>query len=177
MPLRLKLGPRSSSVALENVLLRGNKIASLTVHRYVGRMSPLDQLFIHSRPSLERLQMYTERRATKEPTAHEILQDLPSLRELFLCQYTIPIDRLVAPNPIHIGLEQGEHSATVKSTLGMLRGCPLLETLLIVHSNDYTDQTRDHSPVFLPHLRNVELGMCEVFSGLITHLQFPPMLR
>ena len=77
--------------------------------------------------------------------SHEIWQDLPSLRELFLCQYTIPIDRLVAPNPIHIGLEQGEHSATVKSTLGMLRGCPLLETLLIVHSNDYTDQTRDHS--------------------------------
>ena len=118
--------------------------------------------------------MYIERRATEEPTAYEIWQDLPSLRELFLCQYTIPIDRLVAPNLIHIGLEQGEHSATVKSTLGMLRGCPLLEILPIVHSNDYTDQTRDYSPVFLPHPRSVELGMCEAFSGLITHLQFPP---
>ena len=173
IPIRLKFGPQSSIVALENVLLRENKVTSLAIHRYVGQMPTLHQLFVHSRPSVEQLHMFTEKWAAEEPTVHEIWQDLPSLRELFLCQYTIPIDHLVAPNLIHLGLEKGEHSATVKSTLDMLRGCPLLETLLIVHSNDYADQARDYSPVFLPHLRSIELGMYEVNSGLITYIQLP----
>ena len=174
MPIRLKFAPRSSTVALESVLLRGNKITSLAVQPYVNPVPLLHQLFMHSRPTVEQLHIYTNTHRTDESAAREIWQDLPSLRELFVYRYSIPIDHLVAPNLVHLALEQGGHDPTVKSTLDMLRGCPLLETLLIVHSSDYADQTRDHSPVSLLHLRGIELGASEVHSGLMTHLQFPP---
>ena len=57
MPIQLKYDTQSSTVAPENVLLRGNKVTSLTVHRGVDQMPLLHQLFIHSGPSVERLDM------------------------------------------------------------------------------------------------------------------------
>ena len=173
IPIRLKFGPQSSDVALANIILHGNKIASLNVHRHAGRMPPLHQLFVRSRPTVEQLHIY-DRWATEDPTEREIWQDFPTLRELLLCQYAIPIDHLVAPNLVHLGLEGGGYNVTVKSTLDMLRGCPLLETLLIIHSIEYADQARDHSPVSLPHLRCVEMGLYEVYSGLLTYIPLPP---
>ena len=55
----------------------------------------------------------------------------------------------------------------------MLRGSPLLETLFINLSSDYLDETRDHPPVSLPHLRSIEFDVHEVGYGLVTYLQFP----
>ena len=118
--------------------------------------------------------MHTDKWRAEEPAAREIWQDLPSLRELFVCRYSIPIDHLVAPNLVHLALEQGGYDPTIKSTLDMLRGCPLLETPLVARSKGYMDQNRGHSPVSLPHLRVIELGVSEVHSWLIIHLRFPP---
>ena len=137
-------------------------------------MPLLHQLLMHSKPSVEQLHIYADRWRTGESTAREVWQDLPSLRELFVCRSSVPTDHLVAPNLVHLALEQGGYDPTIESTLNTLRGCPLLETLLIVHLSGYSDRTRDHSPVSLPYLRGIELGAPEVHSGLITHLQFPP---
>ena len=54
----------------------------------------------------------------------------------------------------------------------MLRSCPLLESLLIAEPS-FHDPDHDHTSVFLPYLRTIELGVYEVRSGLITHLRFP----
>ena len=102
MPIRLKFAPRSSTVALESVLLRGNKITSLAVQPYVNPVPLLHQLFMHSRPTVEQLHIYTNTHRTDESAAREIWQDLPSLRELFVYRYSIPIDHLVAPNLVHL---------------------------------------------------------------------------
>ena len=61
----------------------------------------------------------------------------------FVCRYTIPINHPYAPNLVHLALEQW-YNPIVKSTLDMLRGCPLLETL-ITHWSGYPDPTHDHS--------------------------------
>jgi hypothetical protein len=108
---------------------------------------------------------------------HDVWQDFPSLRELFVCRYSIPIDQLTAPNLVHLALEHTgcDRVVTVRCILDMLRGSPLLETLLITHSGVSQDQTPDHSPVCLPKLRSIELGSYEVRCGLVLHLQFPLM--
>jgi len=56
----------------------------------------------------------------------------------------------------------------------MVRSCPLLETILIIKNHAPPQETTpNHSPVSLPNLRSIELGVHEVRSGLITHLRFP----
>jgi len=106
---------------------------------------------------------------------HELWQDLPSLRQLFVCQYSIPIGWLTAPNLVHLALDEPGYgrTLTVRSILDALRGCPKLETLFISDSCIDWDPTCGYSPVSLPHLRSIELGEDEVSSGLVTHLQLP----
>ena len=178
MPIQLEFGRKSSDVVLQNVLLHGNEIASLAIH-HGDSMPSFPQMLAFSRPSVERLHIYSDNLKgwkVEDQKAHEIWQDLRSLRELFVCRYSIPIDQLTAPNLTHLALEQAAHrrNFTVQSILAMLRGCPLLETLLITGSGAHRELARDHSPVSLPHLRSIELGLFEVRSGLITYLQFPP---
>ena len=145
-------------------------------------MRHLQQLFVYSRPSVERLRIYFETIRgwrNDEQSVHEIWQDLPSLRELFVHRYSIPIDQLNAPNLAHLALEHTGYGreVTVQSILDTLRGCPLLETLLITHSCVSQDPIYDYSPVCLPMLRSIELGSYEVRCGLILYLQFPPDVK
>ena len=178
MPIQLEYSQLSSSVALEKVRLRGVKFASLTIDHYLERIPLLHQLLMSSGPSIERLHIRCEGRSGWRPdewTAHRIWQDLPSLRQLFICQYSIPIDQLTAPNLIHLALEEPGYcrDITIQSILDALRGCPRLETLFISDSDVNRHPIRDYSPVALPHLRSIELGADEVRSGLVTHLRFP----
>lgn len=107
---------------------------------------------------------------------HGAMGDLPSLRELFICRYCLPIDQLAAPNLVHLALDHAGYGQTVtaQTILDMLRRCPLLETLLISYPDTLLPPTaHGHSPVSLPHLRIIEVGVREVRSGLITHLDLP----
>jgi len=178
MPIQLEVRQKSSSVALEKVLLRGNKIATLTIDHCLDKIPLLRELFTSSRPSVERMHIRCQRRSGWRPddrATHEIWQNLPSLRELFVCQYSIPIEQLTAPNLVHLALEWAgfNRMVTVQSILDALQGCPRLETLFISHSNITQSPTRDHSPVSLPHIRSIEFGPDEVRSGLTTHLRLP----
>lgn len=56
---------------------------------------------------------------------------------------------------------------------GLLRGCPLLETLLMTDSRVRENPALDDPPVPLPRLRSIELGEDEIRSGLTTRLQLP----
>ena len=177
MPIQLEFGLQWSTEALENVIDHGNEISSLALHCDVDPTPLLHQLVTLSGPSIERLGVYSESGWWgEEPTADEVWRGLPSLRELFAYRYPIQIYQLAAPNLVHLAMEQGgcSRDATIQSILNMLRGCPLLETLLIIHPSSYPDIINDHSPVSLPHLRSIELGAHEVNSGLITYLQYPP---
>jgi len=177
--IQLEFDRESSNVALETILLHKNKISSLAIHHGGVRIPSLDRLLAFSRPSVERLHVCSDTNAAwraEDQTTHEIRQGFPSLRELLVSRYSTPIDQLTTKNLVHLALEQTEHhrALTVQSTLDILRGCPLLETLLIIRSSIHQKPTRDHSPVSLPHLRSIELGLHEVHSGLVTHLLLPP---
>lgn len=179
MPIQLEFDQRSSNAALESLILSENKVSSLAIHHGFDGMQSLPRLLSVFGPSVERLHIYSNNLRgwrDEDQTAHEIWQDLPSLRELFVCRYSIPINQLTAPNLTHLALEQAAYhqNVTVQLILDMLRGYPLLETLLITGSGVRQNPTRDHSPVPLPHLRSIELGAYEVCSGLTTYLQFPP---
>ena len=179
MPIQLKLDQQSSDVALGMVLLCGDRVSSLTVHHGDDRMALLHKLVTVYGAPVERLYLYTEYvegLRVEDQSAHELWQDLPSLRELFIRRYSIPIDQLAAPNLVHLALEQASHnrSFATLSILDVLRDCPLLETLFIVDWGVQENPTRDHSPVSLPHLRSIELGVYEVHSGLVAHLHLPP---
>ena len=179
MPIQLEFDRQSSDAALESVLLCENKISSLAVHHSFDGMKSLPRLLSFCRQSVERLHIYSNNLRgwrDEDRTAHEIRHDFPSLRELFVCRYSIPIDQLTTPNLVHLALEQAAYhqNMTVQLLLDMLRGCPLLETLLITGSGVRRNSTCDHSPVSLPHLRGIEFGAYEVGSGLTTHLRFPP---
>lgn len=41
----------------------------------------------------------------------------------------------------------------------MLRGCHLLETILIVISDNYVDQAHDYPSISILHLRNIKFGV------------------
>ena len=178
MPIQVDFDSQSSIAAVEKIVLRKNTIASLTVYNDPDRTPLLYQLFMLSRPSVKLLHISEGnwwQRAQDSPL-YEIWQDLPSLRELSVCRYSMPVDRLAAPNLIHLALQQTacRPDISVKSILDMLRGCPLLETVLIINSSVLQGSARDHSPVSLPHLRSIELSSAEVYSGLMTYLQLPP---
>jgi len=178
IPIQLELDQQSSNVALESVLLSKNKISSLAIHHGFDGMESLPRLLTFSRMSVERLHIYSNNLRgwrDEDQTPHGIWQNFPSLRELFVCRYSIPIDQVTAPNLTHLALEQAAYhrNVTVQLILDMVRGYPLLETLLITNLGVRQNPTHDHSPVPLPRLRSIELGAHEVGSGLITHLQFP----
>ena len=181
LPIQLRLELASSSDALEDVLLHGNNIVSLTVQLPTKKTLPLHKLLASSIPHLERLHIYHvpplwEWRV-QEWMTDESWQRFPSLRQLFVGRFPLPIDRLAAPNLTHLALESTGrgNNVTVQTILDMLRQSPLLETLLISYPGDLRPTTpHGHSPVRLPHLRSIEVGVREVRSGLITHLDFPP---
>jgi len=177
MPIQLDLSHTSKDVALENVLLRGARIVSLIIYDDLDRRPLFLQLLKASGPSVERLHIHCDGgRRPKKQAAHEVLQDLPSLRQLYVSLYSIPVDRLVAPNLVHLALDETgcSRAITVPSILGALRNSPRLETLFISNSSVDPRPTRHHSPVSLPYLHSIELGSCEVRSDLVVHLQLPP---
>ena len=180
LSIQLRLELPFSSVALKEVLLRGNKIVSLTVEHQTKKALPFHQLLVSSIPHLERLHIYRVpnflESATRGWTTDHSWQRFPSLRQLFVSRYPVPIDRLAAPNLTHLALEYTSHKndVTVQTILDMIRRSPLLETLLVSYPGHIRPTTpHGHSPVRLPHLRSIEVGKYEVRSGLITHLVFP----
>ena len=164
---------------VEHIILHKSKIASLTVNHRSNIIPQLHQLLMHSRPSVERLHIHSEDLRgwrDEEQPVHEIWQDLPYLRELFVFRYYVPIGKLNAPNLAHLALEtpgKERGSATLQSILGMLRGCPLLETLLLDHRYPLFDGSGGHPSVRLPRLRSIEVGAFEGYLGLIPYLDFP----
>jgi len=178
LPIQLEFDRKSSNVALETVLLHKAKISSLAIHRGTDRIPSFPQLLVLSRPSVERLHAYSDVTAAwraEDQAAQEVWQDFLSLRELLVSRYSIPVGRLTAQHLAHLALEEtgGYRIPNTQSILDMLRGCPLLETLLIIHTGVRQKPTHNHFPVSLPHLRSIELSLLEVHSELITHLQLP----
>ena len=183
VPIQLRVEPQFSNEILERVLLHGNVIASLTVDHHPEQLSQLQRLFALSSSSVERLHVYSEQstvRGTIYQGVPQIGQDFPSLHELFVSRNFVPVDKLITPNLVHLALEHTAdvHTVKLQSILDMLRGCPLLETLLL----DYSVLTvlgldRGCSPVRLPKLRTIEVGGSEVQSGLITYLRFAPNVQ
>ena len=131
MPIQLEFGSESFIAAVDNVLLRKSKITSLNIYNDPDRMPLLHQLLMFSRSSVELLHIRSRAqwgwRVQDEPV-HELWEDLPSLRELFVHRYSIPINRLAAPKLVHLALEQTGccRSVTVRSILDLFRDCPLL---------------------------------------------------
>jgi hypothetical protein len=160
-------------------MLRGNEVASLTISRDCHKMPLLWKLLAFSSPSVERLHIHAEKPIEwrdEIQAAHSLWQDLPSLRELSLSRVYILPNQISAPNLVHMALEntRGRQEVSVQSILGLLCGCPLLETLFIVYSGVRPqDLTHSHFPVSLPNLHAIELGPDEVHSGFMVYLQFP----
>ena len=179
LPIQLRLEPPFPGAVLEDILLHGNRITSLTVNHVPRQISQLNQLFAFSRPSVERLLLYTGDHGgiPELRTVREIWQDFPLLRELLVVIHPVPIDRIAAPNLVHLALEHTgrQQNVTPRTILSMLRGCPLLETLLLNCTGDkYPATIHGISSVHLPHLRSIELGPYEVYSGLVARLNFSP---
>ena len=181
LPIQLRLEPPFQSAILEDVLPHGNKVLSLTANHSPSWISQLQPLFAFSRPSVERLLLYSDDLWGTEPKEQvicEMWQDFPLLRELLVRSHCVPIGRFTTPNLVHLALEYTGsfyQNVTVQTILDALRGCPLLETLLLDYAIPIPSvAAHGHSPVHLPRLRCIEVGSCEVQSGLITHLDFPP---
>jgi hypothetical protein len=175
LPIQLRLESQFSTVALNDVVLHGNELASLAMRCNPDGIPPLRKLLASSGPSMERLHISPEEYINEHQTGHGIWQNFPSLRELLIRKFRIPDGWSSSPNLVHLALEdtRGTQEVTVRSILGVLRGCPLLETLLLVNSVGYLDLTHDPSPVSLPNLRSIELGSLEVHCGLTVCLRFP----
>ena len=175
LPIHLRLESQFSTVALNDVLLHGNKLASLTMRCNPNGISPLHKLLASSGPSMERLHISPKEHIDKRQAGRVIWQNFPSLRELLIRKFRIPNGWSSSPNLIHLALEDtwSYQKVTVQSILDVLCGCPLLETLLLVDSGSYLNPTHDTSPVSLPNLRSIELGSFEVRCGLTVCLRFP----
>jgi len=189
VPIQLEFDPESSIEALRNVLLHGNEINSLTINHDIDWMPPLHNMFTPPIPSAERLHIYScgihvHRGEDERRKSDAFWQGLPSLRKLLVCRldvpigwFPIPIGQFATPNLVHLALEnvvEGQENTT-QPILDMLRGSPLLETVLIIHTHPLLQETTlDYSLVSLPYLQSIELGVYEVRSRLITYLQFPP---
>ena len=177
LPIQLRLESAFSTAALEAALLHESRISSLVTIYRSRQVSLLRQLFTHSRQSLEQLHICSETGYgwAEEAPAHGIWDHLPSVRELLVSRHLVQIEKLNAPNLIHLALEGTGHrrTVTVPAILDVLCECPLLETLLLSNSGiPPEDASSDQSSVCLPRLRSIELGEDEVRSGLITSLQF-----
>ena len=181
LPIQLRLEKPLPSEVLEKILLHGNKIASLNVNHDAYDITQLPRLFAFSRPSVERLILYTDYFRSRRPEYHamrDVWQDFPLLRKLFVAVHSISVDRLTAPNLLHLVLEGTgcQQNVTAQTILDMLRRFPLLETLLLNYEEEFRDYDNPvhGDSVRLPHLRRIEVGPWEVHSGLITHLDLPP---
>ena len=183
LPIQLRLQPPFPGEALEEVLLHGNKVFSSNLSHDVNQTSKLQQLFAYSRPSVERLLLHSSDYGRVEPgegEVPEIWQGFPLLRELFVKLHFVPIDRLIVPNLVHLALESSgwRQNTTCQLILDMLRGCPLLETLLLNSSDPISPATiQGQDPVNLSYLRSIEVGADEIDSGLIALLDFPPDIK
>ena len=179
LPIQLRVERPFSDVVLDDILLHGKKVVSLTVNHRPYEVPRLHQLLTSSGPHLERLHICVQSlwgQVTQEPTMDEVWKGLPSLRKLFVNRYSFPVDQLAAPNLIHLALDHAGHgqNVTVETILDMLRQFPLLETLLLAYSEILPTRTaHDHSQLCLPHLRSIEVGTHEIRCGLVTHLDFP----
>jgi len=178
LPIRLWLEPPLPTAALENVRLHEKKVISLTVTRNHDLIPQFHHLVMHFRSSMERLHIWSDEEGWRgvrgDRMYSEMWHDFLSLRELFISQYSISAESLSAPNLAHLALECIDNTLEVQSILGLLRGCPLLETLLI-HWYTQTwshDQTPDHSPINLSNPRILEFGPHE--ATLMLYLRFPP---
>ena len=177
LPIQLLLDPGFSDEALDYLLLHENKIVSLTVNHECDEVPRARQLLMSCKPHLEQLHIYALKKWQWETLGRAmdgVLQGLSSLRKLFISRYPLLMDQLAAPNLVHLALERTSYRPSVTIILDMLRQCPLLETLfLLSYSSFSSGPARSHSPVRLPHLRSIEVGVDELRSGLITHLDFP----
>ena len=177
VPIQLRFDSDSSTVALENVISHGGKMASLTINDDSNRAAPLNTLFASPMPSLKQLHVYscgTQWQEDEGQKADAFRESLPSLRELFVCQFPVHIGKITSPNLVHLALENTGREVTTQLILDVLRGSPLLETVLIIHPRTPPREIPlNSSPVRLPSLRSIELGVHEVCSGLITYLRFP----
>lgn len=174
VPLQLKLHGGFSTEALNMVLDHGTRIAS------VSAQLPRDQLrLFHPRlvtPSAEELVLFVDlvSRPAEKITV-DIQGEFMSLRRLLVSGFFVPIDKITAPNLIHLCLEGVRFASgtTVPSVLSMLRGCPQLETILISFLAYMRRIQELYAPVTLPKLRSIELGCSEVYAGLVIPLRFP----
>lgn len=174
-PLRLELDGYCSAKALAAVLNHGSRIAS------VSACIPTDQLrsfHWHLMASVEELALYIY----KDDYGHMVGGNLNirghflSLRRLLVSGFLVPVDKITAPNLIHLSLETAHcthERTTVQSVLKMLRGCPRLETVLIDSIIPSFPIQASYATVTLSKLHSIELGSPEAQSGLVTFISFP----
>ena len=180
VPLLLELDSYLSTDALDIALGHGSKIASVS-----ARLS-LDQIqSVYPRltaPSLEELVLSVDEDRGAS-WGHNIIVDIQgefrSMRKLSISGFFVLIDRITAPNLIHLSLENTTSTPriTVPFVLNMLRGCLQLETVLIsILSDRRRTRAGPHSynPVTLQKLHSIELGCTEAQAGLVIPLLFPP---
>ena len=137
----------------------------------IGPPSPRD-------PSVEDLVLSVdEHESYMETTINlRLSAELTSLRKLLVSGFFVPINRITAPNLIHLSFETllSSSGTTPQSILSMLQGCSQLETVLVNILSGGSRTPRSHAPVTLPKLRSVELGHGETAARLPLHLRFPP---
>ena len=180
IPLLLKLNRNFSANALNAVLDHGCKIASV-----IADISPSQIRSFHrglAISSVEELVLIVH--DNEHPDWEEgdamtagVEGGFTLMRKLFVSGCLLPINRITATNLIHLSLEVFHFSLiTAQPVLDLLRGCLLLETVLIniISKAGSRHALRSRNPVTLPKLHSIELGEFEVRSGLITHLRFPP---
>lgn len=177
IPIQLRLERSFSNVALRGVLLHESGISSLITSYHPREIQSSRKLLTGSRQSLEQVHIYAGQNMWgQEDPIHDLWDHLPSLRELVVFRYQLPIARLDAHNLVHMVLERvcdmWHRKFTVRTILDTLLRCPLLETLLLDHSGIISQDSSSPSSVCLRHLRSIELGQDEARSGLITSLQF-----
>ena len=177
-PLRLKLNRNFSTDALNAVLGHGRRITSVFADISPGQIESMHRCL--AIPSVEELVLFirdNEHPALEGTMTMEIEGEFMSMRKLFVSGCLLPIDRITATNLIHLSLEAFTFSRfTAQPVLDLLRGCSLLETVLIsiISSTGSQHVPQSHGPVKLQKLHSIELGEFEVRSGLMTLLQFPP---
>lgn len=178
VPLRLELDSDLSTGALNMVLDSGGKISSVSAHLLPDQLRSLHPRLVT--PSVEELVLFideSEVSTWKQNINVNIQGEFMFTHKLSVSGFLLPIDRITAPNLIHLSLENtisGFSRITIQSVLKMLQGCSQLETVLINILSDGTGELQSYSPVNLPKLRSVELGRTEVWAGLVFPLRFHP---
>lgn len=177
VPLWLDLDSDFSPEALEMVLDHGHKVASVSGHLSPDQLRSLDPRLVTS--TVEELVLFAHEDKASGIVwgiTADIRGKFMSMRKLSISGFFVPIDKITAPNLIHLSLEDTNFNfseTTVQSVLKMLRGCLQLETVLINILSE-SQNLRSCRPVALPKLRSIELGFNEVCAGLVLPLHLPP---